>query len=107
MVVSRWRVRSSMGTLEGGGRMTIVRQRGRRATRFVKLEGAGNDFVLVDHRSKSGRNPSQPEIRWLLDRHRGVGPELELGMPMRTDGADRELAEASVERRPEPEVGAE
>src|SRR5690606_35909205 len=89
--VSRWRVSRSIGTLEGGGRMTIVRQRGRRATRFVKLEGAGNDFVLVDHRSKGGRNPGLPEIRWLLDRHRGVGGDGLLLLLSPTEGNDVEV----------------
>ncbi|MCA9730111.1 MAG: hypothetical protein KC729_20675, partial [Candidatus Eisenbacteria bacterium] len=71
MVSGRWGASRSFGALEGG-HMTVMRRRGRRATRFYKLEGAGNDFVLVDHRGTGLRRPSQPEIRWLLDRHRGV-----------------------------------
>jgi diaminopimelate epimerase len=42
--------------------------------RFAKMNGAGNDFVLVDNRS--GVHKLSPrEIAFLCDRHRGVGAD--------------------------------
>ncbi|MCC7141274.1 MAG: diaminopimelate epimerase [Candidatus Eisenbacteria bacterium] len=41
--------------------------------RFHKLEGGGNDFVLIDGRSAEVAIPSASRIRALLDRNRGVG----------------------------------
>lgn len=41
---------------------------------FVKMSGAGNDFVVIDNRS--GRHAFTPEqIGLLCDRHRGVGAD--------------------------------
>src|SRR5690606_11148339 len=39
---------------------------------FVKTQGLGNDFVLVDGREKSFR-PQAAMIAQICDRHRGVG----------------------------------
>jgi diaminopimelate epimerase len=41
---------------------------------FVKMNGAGNDFVLIDNRSQSIRL-LQAQIARLCDRHRGVGAD--------------------------------
>src|SRR6516164_3653736 len=42
--------------------------------RFSKMNGAGNDFVLLDNRT--GEIKLKPEqIRVLCDRHRGVGAD--------------------------------
>lgn len=51
-------------------------------TRFVKLHGLGNDFLLIDARA-GGRNVTPDEGRALCDRNRGVGGDgvLWLGPP--------------------------
>src|SRR5580704_18030653 len=44
------------------------------AVDFVKMNGAGNDFVLIDNRSR--RVKLQPaQIAHLCDRHKGVGAD--------------------------------
>src|SRR5690348_16222414 len=60
--------------------------------RFAKLEGCGNDFVVVDLRSaEASRAPSplSPEAaRALCDRHHGVGADGVLAiLPPDTAGA--------------------
>ena len=40
---------------------------------FWKVEGSGNDFVLLDYRSAPGPRLAVPMVRYLLDRHRGIG----------------------------------
>ncbi len=40
---------------------------------FWKVEGAGNDFVLVDLRTQPLARITIPDIQLMLDRHRGVG----------------------------------
>ncbi len=42
---------------------------------FVKVEGAGNDFVLLDYRTQPGPKFSTTAARFLLDRHRGIGAD--------------------------------
>jgi diaminopimelate epimerase len=42
--------------------------------RFTKMNGAGNDFVVIDNRDEALRISSQ-EIAKLCDRHRGVGAD--------------------------------
>jgi diaminopimelate epimerase len=42
--------------------------------RFTKMNGAGNDFVLVDNRSGAHKFSPQ-QIAFLCDRHRGVGAD--------------------------------
>jgi diaminopimelate epimerase len=42
--------------------------------RFTKMNGAGNDFVLVDNRS-GALKLSREQIAFLCDRHRGVGAD--------------------------------
>ena len=42
--------------------------------RFTKMQGAGNDFVVLDEtRGRLGLSPAQ--YRWLADRHFGVGAD--------------------------------
>jgi diaminopimelate epimerase len=55
--------------------------------RFVKMNGAGNDFVLLDNRA--GDVHLTPEqISRICDRHRGVGADGILLLEKATDGAD-------------------
>jgi len=42
--------------------------------RFTKMNGAGNDFVLIDNRSGAYKFSPQ-QIGFLCDRHRGVGAD--------------------------------
>ena len=39
---------------------------------FTKMNGAGNDFVMIDNRDGS-RSLSREQITHLCDRHRGIG----------------------------------
>jgi diaminopimelate epimerase len=41
---------------------------------FTKMNGAGNDFVMVDNRSQK-LSLSRDQIAWICDRHRGVGAD--------------------------------
>jgi diaminopimelate epimerase len=54
---------------------------------FTKMNGAGNDFVLLDNRSGQIRLNSD-EIAFLCDRHRGVGGDGVLLLENPTNGAD-------------------
>jgi diaminopimelate epimerase len=55
---------------------------------FTKMNGAGNDFVLVDNRAQAIRLTTEQVIR-LCDRHRGVGADgVMLLVPARTGQAD-------------------
>jgi diaminopimelate epimerase len=62
-------------------------------TAFLKVEGAGNDFVLLDARAGKAPRLRSGQIRRLLDRHRGVGGDGLL-LLLRT-GAARSGAAAS------------
>jgi len=42
-------------------------------SRFTKMHGIGNDFVIVDWREDAGRVPNAARIRSLADRHTGIG----------------------------------
>jgi len=54
---------------------------------FTKMNGAGNDFVVVDNRD--GRNAlSRAQIARLCDRHRGVGGDGLLAVEPAQKGAD-------------------
>src|SRR5215212_5484248 len=56
--------------------------------RFSKMNGAGNDFVLIDNRHGNVQLSRQDVVR-LCDRHRGVGADgLFLLVPSRTGKAD-------------------
>lgn len=54
---------------------------------FYKMNGAGNDFVIVDNRDLS-LNLSQDQIEYLCDRHRGVGADGLLAVEPSENGAD-------------------
>jgi diaminopimelate epimerase len=55
--------------------------------RFTKMNGAGNDFVMIDNRSGDVRlNAAQ--IARICDRHRGVGADGILLLEKSTNGAD-------------------
>ncbi|HSW17157.1 MAG TPA: diaminopimelate epimerase [Ramlibacter sp.] len=58
--------------------------------RFTKMQGAGNDFVVLDEtRAPLGLTPSQ--YRWLADRHFGVGADQILSVrPSPAEGIDFE-----------------
>jgi diaminopimelate epimerase len=42
-------------------------------SRFTKMHGIGNDFVIVDWRDDAGRVPNAARIKALADRHTGIG----------------------------------
>ncbi|MFA7234251.1 MAG: diaminopimelate epimerase [Terrimicrobiaceae bacterium] len=54
---------------------------------FTKMNGAGNDFVVVDNRNGS-LGLSQAAIERLCDRHRGVGADGVLAVEPSQAGAD-------------------
>jgi diaminopimelate epimerase len=54
---------------------------------FTKMNGAGNDFVMLDNRDLS-LSLSREQIAQLCDRHRGVGADGLLLVEPATDGAD-------------------
>lgn len=55
--------------------------------RFTKMNGAGNDFVLLDNRSAE-LALTREQIALLCDRHRGVGADGVLVLEQPTNGAD-------------------
>ena len=55
--------------------------------RFTKMNGAGNDFVMVDNRAGDIRL-SPVQIAMICDRHRGVGADGILLLEKSTNGAD-------------------
>jgi len=56
--------------------------------RFTKMQGAGNDFVVLDGVSRH-LDPSPAQLRRLADRHFGVGcDQILLVEPPRTAGTD-------------------
>jgi diaminopimelate epimerase len=54
---------------------------------FTKMNGAGNDFVLVDNRDGS-LDLDRGTIARLCDRHRGIGADGLLAVEAAQDGAD-------------------
>ncbi|MCB8820533.1 diaminopimelate epimerase [Microvirga rosea] len=54
---------------------------------FLKMHGLGNDFVVVDGREQAFR-PRPEEIRWICDRHVGVGGDQLLVIEPSAAGAD-------------------
>jgi diaminopimelate epimerase len=55
--------------------------------RFTKMNGAGNDFVLIDNRLGDLRLVSDQIVR-ICDRHRGVGADGVLVLERAANGAD-------------------
>jgi len=55
--------------------------------RFIKMNGAGNDFVMLDNRS-GGIQLSREQISRICDRHRGVGADGILLLENPSDNAD-------------------
>jgi diaminopimelate epimerase len=55
--------------------------------RFTKMNGAGNDFVLLDNRAGKLQLTSEEVVR-ICDRHRGVGADGVLVLENAVDGAD-------------------
>ncbi len=43
--------------------------------RFTKMHGAGNDFILIDNREGIFSGMEHDRIRWLCDRHTGIGAD--------------------------------
>jgi diaminopimelate epimerase len=57
--------------------------------RFTKMQGAGNDFVVLDEtQGRLGLTAAQ--YRFLADRHFGVGADQILTAPPPADGVDFE-----------------
>ena len=54
---------------------------------FVKMNGAGNDFVMLDNRV-GGLSLTSAQIARICDRHRGVGADGLLMVEASTDGSD-------------------
>lgn len=54
---------------------------------FTKMNGAGNDFVMLDNR-RGDLSLTADQIARLCDRHRGVGADGLLAVEPGTDGAD-------------------
>ena len=54
---------------------------------FTKMNGAGNDFVMVDNRDRS-LQLTPARIAWLCDRHRGVGADGVLAVEPSRNGGD-------------------
>src|SRR2546427_5483102 len=42
---------------------------------FLKMNGAANDFVVIDHRKRFLPEPLEPLVARLCDRRRGVGAD--------------------------------
>jgi diaminopimelate epimerase len=58
--------------------------------RFTKMQGAGNDFVVLDE-TRGRLNLSAAQYRWLADRHFGVGADQILTVrPAPSEGLDFE-----------------
>src|SRR5438270_7986958 len=55
--------------------------------RFTKMNGAGNDFVMIDNRRGDVQLSAQ-EIARICDRHRGVGADGILLLEPPANGAD-------------------
>ena len=58
-----------------------------RMLRFTKMNGAGNDFVLLDNRA-GDLELTREQIARVCDRHRGVGADGVLLLERPTNGAD-------------------
>jgi len=58
-----------------------------RMLRFTKMNGAGNDFVLLDNRA-GNLTLTREQIVRVCDRHRGVGADGVLLLERPTNGAD-------------------
>src|SRR2546423_3366264 len=54
---------------------------------FTKMNGAGNDFVMIDNRSGDVRLQPEQIVR-ICDRHRGVGADGILLLENGSNGAD-------------------
>src|SRR5690348_11770399 len=55
--------------------------------RFTKMNGAGNDFVMIDNRAGEVRLETDQIVR-ICDRHRGVGADGILLLEKGSNGAD-------------------
>jgi diaminopimelate epimerase len=55
--------------------------------RFTKMNGAGNDFILIDNRA-GDVNLNRDQIARLCDRHRGIGADGILLLENPSDSAD-------------------
>ena len=55
--------------------------------RFIKMNGAGNDFVVIDNRAGDVRLQPEQIVR-ICDRHRGVGADGILLLEKGSNGAD-------------------
>src|SRR5437660_6598196 len=58
--------------------------------RFTKMNGAGNDFVMIDNRAGDVRLQPEQIVR-ICDRHRGIGADGILLLEKGSNGADSRL----------------
>src|SRR5438093_12850332 len=58
--------------------------------RFTKMNGAGNDFVMIDNRAANVHSSAQ-QIAKICDRHRGVGADGILLIEPATNSADSRM----------------
>ena len=65
---------------------------------FYKMNGAGNDFVVIDNRDLSTAL-TKDQIELLCDRHRGIGADGLLAVEPAENGADCGRVTASGSRR--------
>jgi len=63
--------------------------------RFTKMNGAGNDFVLIDNRA-GDIHLDRSQIARLCDRHRGIGADGVLLLEKASNGADSPVTIAKV-----------
>jgi diaminopimelate epimerase len=66
---------------------------------FFKYQGTGNDFILVDNRSKAFSNLSQQEIERICDRRFSIGADG-LMMLNQKDGYDFEMKYYNADGKP-------
>lgn len=80
------RRRATVVTIEAGDASLVMCYQ-THMLRFTKMNGAGNDFVLLDNRAGDLRLTSE-QIARLCDRHRGIGADGVLLLERPGNGAD-------------------
>ena len=60
-------------------------------TPFIKAHGAGNDFVIIDERTRLARSAGQHAVRALSDRRTGIGCDQFITLHPPPPGTDADL----------------